>query len=183
MTCAEILVDAAGAYLAAGLFFALVFVTAGVQRVDPASLERFDQPARRLRRVAQLVDLLAHAGRRGLPVAGAPQRHRLQAQRPLDLRQQFRRGRVLAPVVLHHREIPLRAPHEVGHRLEREPKFVTTRSDDGPDRSHWRLLCAHRREVPYRTLATEPMSGRTSHRSSLDSEHHSVSLVKPTPRK
>lgn len=37
MTCAEILVDAAGAYLAAGLLFALVFVTAGVQRVDPAA--------------------------------------------------------------------------------------------------------------------------------------------------
>lgn len=37
MALAEFLVAAAGSYLAAGLVFALAFVTAGVQRVDPAA--------------------------------------------------------------------------------------------------------------------------------------------------
>lgn len=37
MAFAELLVAAAGAWLAAGLVFALAFVTAGVQRVDPAA--------------------------------------------------------------------------------------------------------------------------------------------------
>lgn len=37
MVFAEILVAAAGAHLAAGLAFALAFVTVGVQRVDPAA--------------------------------------------------------------------------------------------------------------------------------------------------